>query len=144
MWSDGLKCGDQAVRRNAVRRDGLEQSQALEISGAEIEQAWESTPKALQAAMETAAGNIRRFATRQMPKQWSATAAGLTTGQQVRALGAVGCYVPSGRYPLPSTLLMTAIPAQVAGVERIVVVSPKPAKETMAAASMLGISAFYS
>jgi histidinol dehydrogenase len=55
----------------------------------------------------------------------------------------VGCYVPSGRHPLPSTLLMTAIPAQVAGVERIVVVSPKPAPETLAAAHLLGITEFY-
>ena len=60
----------------------------------------------------------------------------LTTGQLVRPLGSVGCYVPSGRHPLPSTLLMTAIPAQVAGVERIVVVSPKPAPETLAAAHL--------
>jgi histidinol dehydrogenase len=137
------KGGDRALRRFAARLDGLAAQQPLEISRAEMEQAWTATPKALQAAMQTAAGNIRRFATRQMPKQWSTTAGGLTTGQQVRALGAVGCYVPSGRYPLPSTLLMTVIPAQVAGVERIVVVSPKPAKETLAAAALLGVSAFY-
>ena len=68
---------------------------------------------------------------------------GLMTGQLVRPLGSVGCYVPSGRHPLPSTLLMTAIPAQVAGVERIVVVSPKPAPETLAAAHLLGITEFY-
>src|ERR1700677_932735 len=140
---DVRKGGDQALRRYAAKLDGLAPHQPLEISRAEMEQAWETTPKALQAAMQTAAGNIRRFATRQMPKQWSTTAGGLTTGQQVRALGAVGCYVPSGCYPLPSTLLMTVIPAQVAGVERIVVVSPKPAKETLAAAAMLGVSAFY-
>jgi histidinol dehydrogenase len=141
--ADVRKGGDRALRRYAAKLDGLAPRQPLEISRAEMEQAWQATPKPLQAAMQTAAGNIRRFAARQMPKQWSATAAGLTTGQQIRALGAVGCYVPSGRYPLPSTLLMTAIPAQVAGVERIVVVSPKPARETLAAASMLGISAFY-
>jgi histidinol dehydrogenase len=58
----------------------------------------------------------------------------MEVGQIVRALGSVGCYVPGGRYPLPSTLLMTVTPAQVAGVERIVVCSPKPARETMAAA----------
>src|SRR5580698_9633834 len=126
------KGGDSALRRYAAKLDGLAAQQPLEISRAEMEQAWADTPKALQAAMQTAAGNIRRFAGRQMPKQWSTTTAGLTTGQQVRALGAVGCYVPSGRYPLPSTLLMTVIPAQVAGVERIVVVSPKPAKEMVA------------
>jgi histidinol dehydrogenase len=137
------KGGDRALRRYAARLDGLAVRQPLEISRAEMEEAWAATPKALQAAMQTAAGNIRRFATRQMPKQWSTTTSGLTTGQQVRALGAVGCYVPSGRYPLPSTLLMTVIPAQVAGVERIVVVSPKPAKETLAAAALLGVSAFY-
>ena len=69
---------------------------------------------------------------------------GLTTGQLVRPLGSVGCYVPSGRHPLPSTLLMTAIPAQVAGVKRIVVVSPKPAPETLAAAHLLGINGVLS
>jgi histidinol dehydrogenase len=141
--ADVRKGGDRALRRYAKKLDGLGTQQALEITRAEMEQAWEATPKPLQAAMQTAAGNIRKFATRQMPQQWSATHAGLTTGQRVRALCAVGCYVPSGRYPLPSTLLMTVIPAQVAGVERIVVVSPKPAKETLAAAALLGVSGFY-
>jgi histidinol dehydrogenase len=141
--ADVRKGGDRALRRYAKKLDGLAPQQALEITGAEMKQAWEETPRPLQAAMETAAGNIRKFATRQMPRQWSSTSAGLTTGQRVRALGAVGCYVPSGRYPLPSTLLMTVIPAQVAGVERIVVVSPKPAKETLAAAALLGVSGFY-
>ena len=94
--------------------------------------------------LRTAAAQIRGFAKRQMPKSWSAAPVkGLTTGQLVRPLGSVGCYVPSGRHPLPSTLLMTAIPAQVAGVERIVVVSPKPAPETLAAAHLLGITEFY-
>jgi histidinol dehydrogenase len=141
--ADVRKGGDKALRRYAAKLDGLAKQQPLEISRAEMEQAWDTMPKTLQAAMETAAGNIRRFAARQMPKQWSKTTAGLTTGQQVRALGAVGCYVPSGRYPLPSTLLMTVIPAQVAGVQRIVVVSPKPAKETLAAAALLGVTGFY-
>jgi histidinol dehydrogenase len=141
--SDVRKSGDKALRRYAGKLDGLTKQHPLEISRSEMEQAWDATPKALQAAMETAAGNIRGFAARQMPNEWSTTNAGLTTGQQVRALGAVGCYVPSGRYPLPSTLLMTVIPAQVAGVERIVVVSPKPAKETLAAAALLGVSGFY-
>jgi histidinol dehydrogenase len=140
---DVRKGGDQALRRYAAKLDGLTAQQPLKISRAEMEQAWEATPKPLKAALETAAGNIRRFAERQMPKEWSATSAGLTTGQRVRPLGAVGCYVPSGRYPLPSTLLMTVIPAQVAGVQRIVAVSAKPAKETMAAAALLGIHEFY-
>ena len=141
--SDVRKGGDKALRRYAAKLDGLGLKQPLQISRAEMEEAWAETPKPLQQAMETAATNIRRFAGRQMPKDWSATSAGLTTGQRVRPLGAVGCYVPSGRYPLPSTLLMTAIPAQVAGVQRIVAVSAKPAKETLAAAALLGIEEFY-
>jgi histidinol dehydrogenase len=72
-----------------------------------------------------------------------APAQGVQAGQIIRPLGSVGCYVPGGRYPLPSTLLMTATPAQVAGVERIVVCSPKPARETMAAAWLAGVTEFY-
>jgi histidinol dehydrogenase len=141
--ADVCKSGDRALRRYAAKLDGLDRKQALEISRAEMEQAWEATPRPLQQAMRTAAENIRAFATRQMPQEWSVSDDGLTTGQRVRPLGAVGCYVPSGRYPLPSTLLMTVIPAQVAGVERIVVVSPKPAKETLAAGALLGVRSFY-
>jgi len=79
-----------------------------------------------------------------MPKSWTfEQVAGLTVGQQIRSLESVGCYVPSGRYPLPSTMLMTVIPAQVAGVKRIVTVSPKPAPETLAVAGFLGVTEFY-
>ena len=93
---------------------------------------------------EVAADNIRAFAKRQLPTPWSfSPAPGLSTGQMVRPICAVGCYVPSGRHPLPSSLLMTAIPAQVAGVPRIVVASPNPATETLAAAHLLGITEFY-
>src|ERR1700733_11474778 len=85
--ADVRKGGDQALRRYAAKLDGLAPKQPLAISRAEMEQAWEATPKPLQAALETAAGNIRRFAGRQMPKEWSATSGGLTTGQRVRPLG---------------------------------------------------------
>src|SRR3984957_8537061 len=140
---DVRKGGEKALRRYAAKLDGLSPKEPVEIERAAMDQAWAETPKALRAAMETAAGNIRRFAEQQMPKDWDATEDGLTTGQRVRPLDAVGCYVPSGRYPLPSTLLMTVIPAQVAGVQRIVVVSPRPAPETLAVASFLGIKEFY-
>ncbi len=141
--ADVRKGGDKALRRYAAKLDGLRPAQPLEITRAEMDEAWVATAKPLRAAMETAADNIRRFAQRQMPEEWSASSDGLTTGQRVRPLGAVGCYVPSGRYPLPSTLLMTVIPAQVAGVQRIVVASAKPAQETLAAAAMLGVNGFY-
>src|SRR6478609_312747 len=63
--------------------------------------------------------------------------------RRVTALNSAGCYVPGGRYPLPSTMLMTVIPAQVAGVRNIRVVSPRPAAETLATAYFLGVNEFY-
>lgn len=124
--------------------DSLSPQVPLRISSNEIWSAWEATPVDLRRALRIAAKNIRIFAERQRPKDWNfAPGRGVTVGQRVRPISAVGCYVPGGRYPLPSTLLMTVIPAQVAGVERIVVASPKPAKETLATAAMLGVTEFY-
>jgi histidinol dehydrogenase len=142
--ADVRKAGDRALFRYAKQFDGLESADVVRVSREEIFAAWESIDVDLQVALSTAAEQIRTFAKRQMPQSdIESPFVGLTTGQLVRPLGSVGCYVPSGRHPLPSTLLMTAIPAQVAGVRRIVVVSPKPAKETLAAASLLGIEEFY-
>ncbi len=135
--------GDAALRKYAARLDGLAPQQPFRIDRDEIEQAWESTPRPLQVAMKAAANNIRGFARRQMPREWTTASGGLTTGQRIRPLNAVGCYVPSGRYPLPSTMLMTVIPAQVAGVKRIVAVSAKPAREILAAAALVGIDELY-
>lgn len=138
------KSGDTALRRYAAKFDGLTKGQALLVSREEMQAAWEATAPELQAAMMVARGNILAFAEAQLPKEWTiAPADGVKTGQIVRPLGSVGCYVPGGRYPLPSTLLMTVTPAQVAGVERIVVCSPKPARETMAAAWLAGVTEFY-
>ena len=142
--TDVRKRGDRALLRYANQFDGLADISKLRVTQEEMAAAWNSLDPALQKALSTAGKQIRRFAERQMPASWNASPiAGLTTGQLVRPLGSVGCYVPSGRHPLPSTLLMTAIPAQVAGVERIVAVSPKPAPETLAAAHLLGITEFY-
>jgi histidinol dehydrogenase len=136
--------GDRALLKYAAEFDGLEKRQALLVSRDEMKAAWEATAPTLQAAMMVARGNILAFAEVQLPQEWTISpSAGVKTGQIVRPLGSVGCYVPGGRYPLPSTLLMTVTPAQVAGVERIVVCSPKPAKETMAAAWLAGVTEFY-
>jgi histidinol dehydrogenase len=148
------KQGDRALLRYATQFDGLQGAAAsrvsnlrvtdLRITQDEMAAAWETIDPALREALSTAAEQIRGFAQQQLPKSWNISPlSGLITGQLVRPLGSVGCYVPSGRHPLPSTLLMTAIPALVAGVERIAVVSPKPAPETLAAAHLLGISEFY-
>jgi len=142
--ADVRKRGDRALLANAKKFDGLAGPEALRVAPKEMADAWSALDPALRDALSMAAKQIRAFAKRQLPKAWSASPVdGLTTGQLVRPLGSVGCYVPSGRHPLPSTLLMTAIPAQVAGVKRIVVVSPKPAPETLAAAHLLGIDEFY-
>jgi histidinol dehydrogenase len=140
--TDVRKQGDRALLRYAAQFDGL--ASALRVSPEEMATAWDAVDPALCHALMTAADQIRAFAVSQLPASWSESPIpGLTTGQLVRPLGSVGCYVPSGRHPLPSTLLMTAIPAQVAGVKRIAVVSPKPAPETLAAAHLLGITEFY-
>jgi histidinol dehydrogenase len=138
------KGGDAALFRHAARLDGITKQSQLHIPTEEMQQAFREVSPAFRKTLETAAKNIRRFAQKQLPKDWNfEQVPGLTVGQKIRPLASVGCYVPSGRYPLPSTLLMTAIPAQVAGVSRIVVVSPKPARETLAAAAYLGITEFY-
>jgi histidinol dehydrogenase len=142
--ADVRKRGDRALLRYAAKFDGLAGVEEMRVTQEEMAAAWEKLAPAMREALSTAAEQIRGFAQRQMPASWSfSPVRGLTTGQLVRPLGSVGCYVPSGRHPLPSTLLMTAIPAQVAGVKRIVVVSPKPAPETLAAAHLLGIAEFY-
>ncbi|MGB7137458.1 MAG: histidinol dehydrogenase [Acidobacteriaceae bacterium] len=136
--------GDRALLRLRAKLDGIPSQSPLRIPEVEIRLAWESTPEPLRDAMTLAARNIRGFAQRQRPKDFDLKpASGITSGQRVVPLASAGCYVPSGRYPLPSTLLMTVIPAQVAGVERIVVVSPRPTRETLAAAALLGITEFY-
>ena len=136
--------GDPALLRYRAKFDHIASQTPLRIPTIELQLAWESTPGPLQQALKTAARNIRAFAARQRPKDFDLKPApGVMTGQRVIPLASVGCYIPSGRYPLPSTLLMTAIPAQVAGVERIVAVSPHPARETLAAAYLLGLSEIY-
>jgi histidinol dehydrogenase len=141
---DVRKRGDRALLKYATQFDGLAGADALRVTADEMAAAWQTISPALREAISTAAHQIRTFAVSQLPASWSEEPLpGLMTGQLVRPLGSVGCYVPSGRHPLPSTLLMTAIPAQVAGVKRIAVVSPKPAPETLAAAHLLGITEFY-
>jgi histidinol dehydrogenase len=144
ILADVRKNGDQALLKYATEFDALAKGQALLVSQEEMKAAWDATAPHLQAAMMLARGNILAFAEAQLPREWTISPmAGVKTGQIVRPLGSVGCYVPGGRYPLPSTLLMTVTPAKVAGVERIVVCSPKPAKETMAAAWLAGVTEFY-
>ncbi|HEY2235052.1 MAG TPA: histidinol dehydrogenase [Candidatus Angelobacter sp.] len=142
--ADVRKNGDKALRRYAEKFDALKSKQPLRVSEAELEQAWSAVPDDFKQALKIAAGNIRQYCEWQKPQQWrNAIAPGINVGQVVRPLQSAGCYVPGGRYPLPSTMLMTVIPAQVAGVRDIRVVSPRPAPETLATAHFLGIREFY-
>src|ERR1022692_2522722 len=142
--NDVRRNGDRALRRYAARWDGLDKSEPVRVPEADLRGAWQKTPTDLQEAIAQAAGNIRRFCEWQKPEEWRREIQpGVCVGQLVRPLDSVGCYVPGGRYPLPSTLLMTVIPAQVAGVARIRVVSPHPAQATLAAAAFLGVREFY-
>jgi histidinol dehydrogenase len=136
--------GDSALRRYAERWDGLVSGEPLCVPEADLHEAWQRTPPELRDAIARAAGNIRTYCEWQKPEEWRREIQpGVSVGQLVRPIDAVGCYVPGGRYPLPSTLLMTVIPAQVAGVPRIRVVSPRPAQATLAAAAYLGVREFY-
>ena len=135
--------GDEALREYAARFDnhhGKNFCASLdELTGA----AGRLTPQ-FKSAVEQASGNIRKFAEFQLPRQqMMETAPGIRVGQLVRPLGTVAAYVPSGRYPLPSTLMMTAIPAQVAGVCQICVTSPRAVDAVDGTAHLLGLTRVF-
>ncbi|HVZ19073.1 MAG TPA: histidinol dehydrogenase, partial [Terriglobales bacterium] len=142
--ADVRRNGERALRKYATKFDSLEHHQPLQVELSEMKRALDAISPKLRGALETAAANIRQFAEWQKPAPFTRTMQpGISVGQIIRPLASVGCYVPSGRYPLPSTLLMTVIPAQVAVVKNITVVSPRPAVETLAAAALLGVETFY-
>lgn len=140
---DVRRGGERSLRRHAEQWDGLTAKQSLRVADEEMEAAWRTLAAPLRKSLRLAAKNIRQFCEWQKPRDWTRTRGGISLGQMVRPLESVGCYVPGGRYPLVSTLLMTVIPAQVAGVKNIRVVSPKPSAEVLAAAAMLGAREFY-
>ncbi|MEO6212254.1 MAG: histidinol dehydrogenase [Vicinamibacterales bacterium] len=130
--------GDAALLDYARRLDGLDQP--LEVTRPEMRRAARAVPAEVRAAISLAARNARTVARRQVPKGWRiATAPGVQVEQRVTPLDRVGCYVPGGRYPLPSSLLMTAIPARVAGVAEIIAVCPRPDGTVMLAALEAGV-----
>src|SRR6202795_5374345 len=139
--ADVRKRGDAAIRDWTKKFDGVDLRPGMWVSSREIEKAANDVTKEPRLATEHAARNIRVVAERQLPRGWTLEVEpGVKISQVVRPIEAIGCYVPGGRFSLLSTLLMTVIPAQVAGVKRIVVVSPKPNVQLLAAAAMLGIT----
>lgn len=134
---------DRALLKYARVLDGLDSTQPARVCESEMRNSWKRAPGKLRSALRKAANNIRQFCEWQKPTDWTKSRNGISVGQLVRPLDSVGCYVPGGRFPLVSTLLMTVIPAQVAGVKNIRVASPRPSSEVLAAAAMLGVGEFY-
>ena len=134
---DVRKRGDEAVLEYARKFDGLEGTD-LTVPQSQLQGAVDQVSPEFRNALETAAKNVREYAVLQLPKaSWFTFPDGRKLGHIVRPLESMGAYIPAGRYPLPSTLLMTVIPAQVADVKTIAVTSPRPSVEILAAAALL-------
>jgi len=134
--------GDRALERFARRFDHVEPP--LEVPAAEMRKAAARVDVSVRLAIAQAAKRIARVAFQQIPKHLDvAPAPGVLVEQRVEPLERVGCYVPGGRFPLPSSLLMTAVPARVAGVREIIVVCPRPEPAVMAAALEAGVTRLF-
>jgi histidinol dehydrogenase len=134
--------GDRALLRFAKQFDRL--TAPIEVTRAEMEAAAAAIPADVRTAIKQSARNIARVAARQIPKHFDVDVLpGVQVEQRVEPLETVGCYVPGGRFPLPSSLLMTAVPARVAGVRNIIAVCPRPEGSVMAAALEAGITRLF-
>lgn len=135
--------GDKAVFEFARKFDAFDRK-SLVVDGRELREAESKLSPAFRKAVEVAAGNIAAYAKLQLPVAKSTTVApGVRVGQVIRPLDTVAAYIPAGRYPLPSTVMMTAIPAQIAGVPNVCITTPRPVDEILGTASMLGVSRVF-
>ena len=134
--------GDRALLKYARRFDGLKQP--VELTSEEIQKGADLVSKDVRAAIRTAARHIKRIARKQVTRGWTISVVpGVQVEQRVTPLDRVGCYVPGGRYPLPSSLLMTALPARIAGVREIIVACPRPEPSVLEAAREAGVSRVF-
>jgi len=142
--ADVQKRGGHALLAWSAKLDGDDvRKKGLWISKQEMANAKRRVDRRFLRAVEHAATNVRRVAEQQLPKDWSLRVEnGVTIRQLVRPLDSIGCYIPGGRFALLSTLVMTVVPAQVAGVPRIIAVCPRPNDELLATAALLGIREF--
>ena len=142
--------GDAALCEYTTRFDGWSPASAgdLALTAADFEAAERAIPADVRTALEYAAGRIERYHAAAMPKSWRMTDEhGSVLGQEIRPLDRVGVYVPGGRAAYPSTVLMTVVPARVAGVREIVLVTPAPGGRVepvvLAAARLAGVTEGY-
>jgi histidinol dehydrogenase len=138
---DVQRGGDAALFSWTKRLDGIAlNSRTVWVSRAEFADARKNVSREFLGTIDHAARNIRAVARRQKPEEWSFDVEpGVRAGQIVRPIESVGCYLPGGRFSLVSTLLMTVIPAQEAGVREIIIASPQPGVALLAAAEKLGV-----
>ena len=138
------KEGDKAIIEYTKRFDGLElTSETMEVPYEELERAYNEIEEDVRSALEVAHERIRRFHERQLERSFFTAEEGIVLGNRVLPLERVGIYVPGGKAAYPSTVLMNAVPAVVAGVEEVIMVSPKPNPYTLASAFIAGVSRVY-
>src|SRR2546430_9794553 len=114
---------------------------SLWIGEDEIRAASKQVTREFLGALKQAARNVRRVAEKQLPRPWTMEVEpGVKIGQLVRPIDSIGCYIPGGRFALVSTLVMTVVPAQVAGVRHIHVACPRSNAALLAAAGVLGVT----
>jgi histidinol dehydrogenase len=140
--ADVKRRGDAALDAWSRKLDGVDlQGEGLWVTPKEISAAKNRVSREFLRAVEHAARNVRRVAEKQLPREWSLEVEpGVKIAQLVRPIESIGCYIPGGRFALFSTMVMTVVPAQVAGVERILVVCPRANDELLAAAGLLGVT----
>ena len=139
---DVRRRGDLALDSWTRKLDGVElQQTGVWITAAEFSAAQELVSKGFLRAVKHAMANVRRVAEKQLPLDWNLQVErGVSIGQRVRPIESIGCYIPGGRFALVSTLVMTVVPAQVAGVPQIIAVCPHPNEELLATAHLLGVT----
>jgi histidinol dehydrogenase len=145
ILEDVRRHGDRALANWTLKLDGIDLGrEGITVKRSEVVKAYRQVPLGFAKAIKLAARNIRRTAKQQLPKSWQFTnGSGVKISQIVRPLDRVACYVPGGRFPLPSTVLMSVIPAQVAGVRDILIASPRPAPAVLVAADLLGVKKIF-
>src|SRR5262249_40362080 len=120
------------------RFDGLARK-SVRVPESELLAARETLSPEFSRAAQQAAANVCAYARMQMPREWMERRDGMRLGQIGRPLDTIAAYVPAGRYPLPSTVVMTVVPAQVAGVTNICIASPGARAEVFGTAALLGV-----
>lgn len=136
--------GNEAVREYSLMFDGLD-LERYEVSREEIQKAYHDVEPEVLDALRDAADNVRAFAEAQFLqfRDLGVERDGVRLGQRIVPLEKVGCYVPGGRYPLPSSAIMSVIPAKMAGVKQVVVCSPKIQPVTIVAADIAGADKIF-